>query len=84
LKILQAKVVEKKKDTFYIQQLVTENCAFYEVMWKKCSIDAKATDTHPEYVILAAFPWQQWLLECPFLLHLHVHCLSCLSLLLCR
>jgi hypothetical protein len=23
----------------------------------------KATDTHSEYVILTAFPWQQWLLE---------------------
>jgi hypothetical protein len=23
----------------------------------------KATDTHSEYVILATFPWQQWLRE---------------------
>ena len=29
-----AKVVEKKKDMFYIQQLVNENYAIYEVMWK--------------------------------------------------
>jgi len=31
--MFQAKVVEKTT-TFYIQQLVNENCAIYEVMWK--------------------------------------------------
>jgi hypothetical protein len=33
----------------------------------------KATDTHSEYVILIAFPRQQWLRELSSMLH----CLSC-------
>jgi len=37
----------------------------------------KAADTHSEYVILIALPWQKWLLECASVLHLYVHCLSC-------
>ena len=41
-----------------------------------CSI-AKAIETHPEYVILTAFPQQQWLHECTLILRLYVHCLSC-------
>jgi hypothetical protein len=36
----------------------------------------KATDTHSEYLIFIAFPWQQWLHKCASLLHLQVHCLS--------
>jgi hypothetical protein len=36
----------------------------------------KATDTHLEYVILIAFPRQQWLHESTSVLHLYVHCLS--------
>jgi hypothetical protein len=56
-----------------------ENRAVYEIMWKNvlelgrpqmtiwrtdiaCSIP-KATNTHSEYVILNAFPLQQWLHE---------------------
>jgi hypothetical protein len=35
------------------------------------------THTHTQYVILA-FPLQQWLQECASILHLYVHCLSCL------
>jgi hypothetical protein len=38
----------------------------------------KATDTHLEYVILIAFPRQQWLRECSSMLRLYVQCLSCL------
>ena len=38
----------------------------------------KATNTSSEYVILTAFPLQQWLKERISLLHLHVHCLSCI------
>ena len=41
-----------------------------------CEI-TKATDTHSEYVILIAFPRQQWLRERSLLLRLHVHCVSC-------
>ena len=32
----------------------------------------RATDTHPEYVILIAFPRQQWLHERALLLRLYV------------
>jgi len=38
----------------------------------------KATDTHSEYVILIAFPQQQWLWQHVSMLCLHVHCQSCL------
>jgi hypothetical protein len=37
----------------------------------------KATDTYSEYVILIAFPWQQWLRERASMLRLYVHCMSC-------
>ena len=37
----------------------------------------KATDTHSEYIILIAFPLQQWLRERASILHLYVYCLSC-------
>ena len=40
-----------------------------------CQI-SKATDTQSEYVILIAFPRQQWLYECVSMLHLHANCLS--------
>ena len=36
----------------------------------------KATNTHSEYVVLTAFPLQQWLRERVSCL-LYVHCLSC-------
>jgi hypothetical protein len=39
---------------------------------------AKAKDIHSEFVILTAFPRQQWLRERASMLRLHVHCLSCL------
>jgi hypothetical protein len=36
----------------------------------------KATDTHPEYVILISFPVQQWLHESALMLnHTHIVCL---------
>jgi hypothetical protein len=38
----------------------------------------KATDTHSEYVILIAFPWQQWLGERALILRLYIHSLPCL------
>jgi hypothetical protein len=40
----------------------------------------KATDTHSEYAILIAFPQQQWIRERASVLHLYIHCLSCLLL----
>jgi hypothetical protein len=42
----------------------------------------KATDTHPEYVTLIAFPRQQWLRERASVIRLYVNCLSCCEL--CR
>jgi hypothetical protein len=36
----------------------------------------KATDTHSEYVILIAFPRQQWLSGSCTMLRLQIHCLS--------
>jgi hypothetical protein len=39
----------------------------------------KDTHTHSEYVILAAFPLQQWLHERASVLRLYVHCVSCVT-----
>jgi uncharacterized protein (UPF0305 family) len=40
----------------------------------------KATDTHSEYVILIAFPWQQWLRErASVLRYTHIPCLVKIS-----
>jgi len=36
----------------------------------------KASNTHLEYVMLIAFPRQQWLPELASVLNLYVHCLS--------
>ena len=38
----------------------------------QCTLD---TDTHPEYVIIMAFPLQKLLLDRASMLRLHVHCL---------
>ena len=40
----------------------------------------EATNTDSEYVILPAFPPQQWLRERVSLLRLYVHCMSCFHL----
>jgi hypothetical protein len=37
----------------------------------------KATNTHSDYVMLIAFPLQQWLLELASVFRSYVHCLSC-------
>jgi len=68
------------------------NCAVYEIMWENnvevarlqvtiwhmrtaCWL-TKATDTHSEYVILIAFPLQQWLHECiSMLYYTYIACL---------
>jgi len=70
-----------------------ENRAVYEIMWKNivqlgrpqmtiwrmriACWTTKATNTHSQYVILAAFPLQRWLYERATLLTLYVHCLPC-------
>ena len=40
------------------------------------------THTHTEYVLLIAFPWQQWVHKHTTVLHLYIHCLSCSKLTL--
>jgi len=42
----------------------------------------KATNTHSEYVILIAFPLQQWLYERASMLRLYIHCLFCFALIM--
>ena len=77
--MFQPKVVEKLETHFMSNNFFPENRAGYEIMWKNivqpdkpqmatwrmpivCWI-TKATNTHSEYVILTAFPPQQWLHE---------------------
>jgi len=73
-----------------------ENPVVYEIMWKNfvergksqmtiwrmriaCWV-AKATNTHSEYVILIAFPLQQWLRErASLLLYTYIACLVTVS-----
>ena len=78
--------VENQNTHFVVNSLFFENRAIYEIMWKNivesdwpemtvwrkriaCWM-TKATNTHPEYVILIAFPLQQWLRERASLLRL--------------
>ena len=75
----QAKVVKKIETIILYSITSSKNRPVYETMWKNivewgrpqmtigrtriaCWIP-KATDTHSEYVILIAFPLQQWLHE---------------------
>ena len=66
-----------------------ENRVVYEIMWKNmvqptdnnkeermrfaCWIN-KAADTHSEYVIIIAFPLQQWLCDLSLNIMLNAHC----------
>jgi hypothetical protein len=77
---------------FVFSNFSFENRAVYEIMWKNvlqlgrpqmtawrtdiaCSIP-KATNTHSQYVILIAFPLQQWLHERPSMLrYSYIACL---------
>jgi hypothetical protein len=55
-----------------------------KIIWRMrfaCCV-TKATDTHLECVILIAFPRQQRLRERASVLRLHVHCLSCIRVLI--
>jgi hypothetical protein len=70
---------ENRNNTFYVQKLVFENRAVYEMMWEnvvkrgrqqvtiRCMRIAcwlpTATNTHPDYVIHISFPQQQRLNE---------------------
>ena len=48
-------------------------------IWRVCVACCipKAKNTHSEYAILIAFPFQQWLYERVSLLRYNVHCVSC-------
>jgi len=75
--MLQAKVVQQIKTHILYSVTFPENRTLYETMWENvvesdrppmtiwhmhiaCWIP-KATNTHSEYIILTAFPLQQWL-----------------------
>ena len=91
--VLQTKVVEKIKTNIFSQQIFSKNFAIYETMQKNtiesdsppitiwclniaCWIP-KVTNTHSVYVILTAFPLQEWLHLCTSVLTVYVRCLSC-------
>jgi len=65
----QTEVVEKIKTHFIFNNLLFESRAIYEIMWKNIVGPDKATNAHSEYVILIAFPLQQWLHEHTSALH---------------
>jgi len=83
--MLQTKVVEKIKIHIYVMELIFENHATYEIMWKNiveldrpkmtvwCICIAcwipNSTNTRTEYVIPIFSPLQQWWHT------LHIHCL---------
>jgi hypothetical protein len=92
--MFQTNVVEEIKTQFRVPHFFFENRAIYEIMRKNmvepittqntiwrmriaCCIP-KVTKTHSEYVILIAFPLQQWLherasmLRCSTLLVVHI------------
>jgi len=77
------KVVEKIKTHILCSRNFVQYHGIYEVVWKDivemdrqqmtieysaCAI-TKATNTHPEYVILTAFPLLQWLHKHTSMLH---------------
>jgi hypothetical protein len=92
LETLRTQAVYKIK-TFYVHKHFSENQGIYEVMWKNsvqpnrpqmtiwrtrmaCWMP-KGTNAHSEYVILIAFPLQQWLHECASMLrYTYLHCPS--------
>jgi hypothetical protein len=71
----QGKVTKKKKDNLIYNRIYIsgpEKCSGVgremrtKYLWgnlKERGRITKATDTHSEYVIFIAFPWQQWLGE---------------------
>jgi len=98
-KIFETKVVEEIKTHFVFNNLSFENCAFNEIVqknfpeldkppmttWRMRIVRSipKSTNTHLEYVILIAFPLQQWLEERSSVFTLYEQCLSCCKLKLC-
>ena len=91
-KIFQTNVVQDLEKNFYFQRLFFENRVVYEIMWKNflewespqltwfmrigCWIP-KAKNTHSHYIMLIAFPLQQWLHERASLLsYTYIVCLA--------
>jgi hypothetical protein len=82
---------ENQNTHFVCSPFFFENRAVYEIMWKnavdrgkppdntaqaRCSWIPRATNRHTKYVIIAAFPLQQWLQErAPFLRYTYTSCL---------
>jgi len=91
--MFQTKVVETTKTHFMFNNYFFENLSVFEIIWRyvvepdrpqmttrrmriACCIP-KATNTHPEYVLLISFPRQQWLHEnASILRYTHVACLA--------
>ena len=74
------------RNSFCLWDNVKKNTVGQMKMWRMriaCWIP-KATNTHThthtQYVILIAFPLQQWLQALPPSVTLYVHCLSCLKI----
>jgi hypothetical protein len=70
--MLQTKFIEKIK-THILWSIFFLERAVFEITWKNMVepdrlMISNFTDTHSEYVILIAFPWQQWLGERPLML----------------
>ena len=92
-KCFRQKLYRISKQTFCVQWLFSENRAVYKIMWKNivewgrpqmtvwrmhiaCWIP-KATNTHLQYVILIAFPLQNWLHERALLFrYMYIVCLA--------
>ena len=95
--MFQAEAVEKIKTHFLRSITFLVNRALCDMMWKNtvqpdrpqmtvwrmrvASYVPKATDTHSEYVILIAFPLQQWLLgSASVLYYTYIACLFFLNI----
>jgi hypothetical protein len=94
--MFQKKVQKKSRHRYYVQSYFNENIAVCGIVWNKvvephrsqilirlmrvaCWI-SKATNRHSEYVILIAFPLQQWLPERPSVLrYIYIVFLVCIT-----
>jgi len=86
--MFQKKFVQKINTHILRSIMSSENRAIYEALWKNMT----QPDIHITRPLLYdhvrpqtqiqnknnAFPWQKWLHESVIMLHLYLHCLSCL------
>jgi hypothetical protein len=91
MKNVSEKRRENQNTHFEFSKFISENRAVYEIMWRNIEADRpqmttwrtrfefwiyKAANTHSEYVIIIAFPLQQWLHKPALvLLYLYTTCL---------